>query len=332
MLGHAVELARSFAEGTASTTVMRGPPASATVFQPIPKALPARSLMRRGAESLSAEQRPELREVVLDPERRAELEPEFSPDIGMNQIVALLVHNIEIALPPRVADLVEGRPHVDIDDQDSELVAVRSDDRRGNAQRRHVRLLEGAVFLIEVDRRGVELPGRQLDRGLEVVAVAFALQLRLGNGADGAARPHAVDPHQLAPAVGDADDPELGIFRLGAELGDEPRGDPFLEHVAGRPGHGIDIVGDPRPHDPFDRLALHADIGAGAGHRRLELQREQMGTGIKPVERPRQRVAASMLRWISVLTAAAVSTTRATITSIKRVDSLMAWPLEMAGF
>ena len=40
----------------------------------------------------------------------------------------------------------------------------------------------------------------------------------------------------------------------------------------------------------------------------------------------------SMLRWMSMLTAAAVSTTRATITSIKRVDSLMAWPFEMAGF
>ena len=91
-------------EGTASTTVMRGPPASSTVFQPIPNAIAGAILddARRGV--VAVEQRGELREVVLDPERRAELESEFAPEVGMNEIVAVLVHREEIALPPRVAD------------------------------------------------------------------------------------------------------------------------------------------------------------------------------------------------------------------------------------
>ena len=141
MLGHGVVLVSSRAEGTASTTVMRAPPASATVFQPMPEVVAGAILDEPGFGVVAGERRRKLREVVLNPERRAEFESELAPDVGMDEIVAPIIHHVEVAFPRRVADLVEGRLHVDIDDQDSELVAVRRDDRRGDAQRRHIRLL-----------------------------------------------------------------------------------------------------------------------------------------------------------------------------------------------
>ena len=126
---------------------MRGPPASFTVFQPIPKPLPARSLMTRGADS-SPRAAGELREVVLDPERRAELESEFAPDIGMNEIVAPLLHREEIALASGVPQQVKGDKHIEL------MIMIPRRRRRarrsaGAPQRRQVGLLDRSAVAVE---------------------------------------------------------------------------------------------------------------------------------------------------------------------------------------
>jgi len=47
----------------------------------------------------------------------------------------------------------------------------------------------------------MDLAGRQFDGLLEGLLVALALQLRLRDATDGAARTRTVDPHDLAPVV-----------------------------------------------------------------------------------------------------------------------------------
>ena len=99
---------------------------------------------------------------------------------------------------------------------------MRGKNRCRNTQRRHIRYLDGAVLLIEVDGRDIDFILGQLDRFLEVRPVALALQLRVRDDSNRSIGTRAIDADELAPTVVDADKTELRIGRLGTEFHDQP--------------------------------------------------------------------------------------------------------------
>jgi hypothetical protein len=199
------------------------------------------------------EGRGELRELALPAVRCPELECKFSLLVGMDQIITPLVHHIDCGAEASRSHLLEDRPHVDIDDDDPDRLSVRAMDRRANAQHRHMRHLDDAVFLIELHGRDIDLISRQSDRGLEIRPVAFPLQLALRHNANGTVATRAVDSHDFAPAVAEADDAELEIGGLGRELRHVARGHALPPGVLARAVDGIDSARQAGTND-----AVHA--------------------------------------------------------------------------
>src|SRR5260221_9911391 len=78
----------------------------------------------------------------------------------------------------------------------------------------------------ELDRRDVNVAGRQRDRLFEIVPIAIALKLCVGYGADGAARSRTIHANDFASAVGNADDAQVVVPRLRGKFRREPRRQP----------------------------------------------------------------------------------------------------------
>src|SRR5437870_11019975 len=103
----------------------------------------------------------------------AELEAEFAIGIGVNEIITSLVHDVDAtAFELSRADAIKGRPQVDIDDHHSEELTVGSEYRSGRADRRQMRCLDHTVFLVELDRRDIDLPRSQAHGTLDIIAFA----------------------------------------------------------------------------------------------------------------------------------------------------------------
>ena len=163
--------------------------------------------------------RRQMREIDLPVVRLAEQRAEFARTIGMNEIVALPVDDIDrLARPRRRPDTVECAPHVDIDHEKAEQLAIICEDRRRDAKRRPVHLLDQSVAATEIERRDIDLSGTEPDRFLEIAAIASLLQALFGNDPNCIVRSRAVDADQLAAVVIKADDPKHRVGGLGFEF------------------------------------------------------------------------------------------------------------------
>jgi hypothetical protein len=238
------------------------------------------------------QQRREVRKVVLHARRHAGLESELARRIGVDQIVALRIDHISVpAFASGRANMVEGRPHIDVDDHDAEGASVRLVQRAGDAQERDMGNPDAAVAPAQIDLGDISLAGAQFDGLGQELTIALARQVRVRRDPDGAARPGAVDPHDLPPAVVETDDAKFAVARLGGEL----------RHVAG--GHAgapdglagaadrIDTAREPGADDPLDRdrRAETDHVGARGMYAGLELGREHPRSGIDPIQSARQR-------------------------------------------
>src|SRR5262249_13635849 len=99
------------------------------------------------------------------------------------------------------------------------------------------------------DGRAVDFARPQCDGRLEIAAPAFALQPVIGHDADRSARAHAIDPYDLAAAVGNADQAELRIGRFGVEVGDKARGQAIAPQLHRRTVDRMDATA----HDRADQ-------------------------------------------------------------------------------
>ena len=213
----------------------------------------------------------------------AELEAKLPARIGMQQIVSLAVDDVDVAAAARRRpDRREQRVEIDVDHHDAEGLSVRRLQRRRDAQHGHVRLRDCPVVLVEVDRRDIDLAGRQRDRLREVFAHGAPLQLGVGHAPHAAAGAGAVDAQDLAPAVGDADHAELEVGRLGAKLGHETIGQAVAPLRFAAAAGRIDAARDARANQPFerDRRAESDDVGARAA--RIGLQLRRQGARMRP--------------------------------------------------
>ena len=217
-------------------------------------------------------------EVFLPVGRRAEVRAELARGVGMNQIVAAFIDDVDLsALPHRRPHPVEGRSHVDVDDGDAERLAVGCHQGGGDAQGRHVRYFDDTILLIEIKCGNVGLIGRQADRLLEVAAVALALQLRIGNQPDGMVRARTIDTNDFASAILDADDPELRVSRLGFEFGQQALRELVVPALFGEAIDGIGAAGEMRPDQPVQcgRRPKACNVAARAAHLGLQIDGEE---------------------------------------------------------
>ena len=176
--------------------------------------------------------RRQIREVAFPVVRLVEQPAEFARTVGMNEIVALLVDDVDVlAWPHRRPDAVEGPPHVDIDHENAERLAVVVEDRRGDAKRRPVRLLDLSVAATEVERRDVDLRGAQPGRLLEIAAIVSLHQLLFRHDPNRLVRSRAIDTDKLAAIVVKTDDPHHRIGGLGFEFGHEARRQPLAPRL-----------------------------------------------------------------------------------------------------
>ena len=163
--------------------------------------------------------RRQMRKVGFPVVRLAEQRAEFARTIGMNEIVALPVDDVDrLARQHRRPHAVECPPHIDIDHENAERLAVIGEDRRRDAYRRPVRLLDQSVAAPEIERRNVDLSGPERERFREIVSVASLLQSLFGNDPNRVVRSHAVDADNLTAVVIKADDPKHRIGGLGFEF------------------------------------------------------------------------------------------------------------------
>ena len=116
---------------------------------------------------------------------RGEIAGEFAGPVRVDEIIAFGVDDINrVAQTRRLPDAVERRAHIDIDDNDAERFAVRSLKLGGDAQRRHVRDLDSAVFLIQIQGRHIYFVRLQAQRALEIGPIRLFLEFGIGHQAD----------------------------------------------------------------------------------------------------------------------------------------------------
>ena len=164
--------------------------------------------------------RRQVREVGFPVVRLAEQQAEFARTIGVNEIVALLVDDVDgLASSHRRPGAVECAPHIDIDHENAERFAVVGRDRRRDAKRRPVHFLDKSVAATEIERRDVDLRGAQPGRFLEIAAIVSLQQSLFGHDPNRFVRSRAIDADKLTAIVVKADDPNHRIGGLGFEFG-----------------------------------------------------------------------------------------------------------------
>src|SRR5258708_1755200 len=133
------------------------------------------------------------RVILLDAIWRAELETECAACIGMREVGAARGHHIDAGCG----------------------------NRRRSPDHRHKGVFDRAVFLVELDRRYLDDAVTRGDGLLKIGPLCFALQLRVGSDVNLATRGPTLDPDDFAPSVGNPDDADMGVVRLGIQLVDE---------------------------------------------------------------------------------------------------------------
>ena len=133
--------------------------------------------------------------------------------------------------------------------------------------------------------------GRQRDRLAEIFGVALPLQFGIRNDARRAVLARAIDPHDLATAVFDADDAELVIGRLEGELGGKSR-----RHAAAPDRFAGAVVGmnaavAARANDAVERGrgGKAQRVGARDTRSACDLGGERPGMDFEPLHRARHR-------------------------------------------
>ena len=188
--------------------------------------------------------RRQMREIGLPVGRLAEHRAELAGTIGMNEIVAPPVDDVDrLARPHRRPDTVEGATHVDVDHEKAEQFAIICKDRRCDAKRRPVHLLDQSVAATEIERRDIDLSGSQPDRFLEIAAIASLLQALFGNDPNGIVWPRAVDADQFAAVVIKSDEANQRVGRLGFKFRCEAACQPV---APGFFGDAVDRIGAAR--------------------------------------------------------------------------------------
>ena len=89
-------------------------------------ARPSGSIRHNAREPLhGSERRCQVGEVGQPTRRLARLRPEFARGVGMNKIFAAFIDDIYLSTGPhRRPDAIKRRPHVDVDDDDTERLAI----------------------------------------------------------------------------------------------------------------------------------------------------------------------------------------------------------------
>jgi len=145
-----------------------------------------------------------------------------------------------------------------------------------------MRDLDGALAFSELDRRDVNVAGRQRDRLFEIVPIAIALKLCVGYGADGAARSRTIHANDFAAAVGNADDAQVVVPRLRGKFRREPRRQPAPLGRRKDAGPVGDVAGTSHL---IDGQAQH--IGPGTTDHRFEFGCEKLYVTAKALQRSR---------------------------------------------
>jgi hypothetical protein len=233
--------------------------------------------------------RPE--EVVLDAGRLAEIEAELALRVGVNEIVSPFVHHEHPPLLPRCrAHAREGGAQIDIDDHHAERPAIPCVDWRPCPHDGDAWPVDGTLLLIELDLRDVDAADGQRDRPCEIVLVPPALQLGIGNDADGAVGRCAVHPEDFASSIGKADDAELQVVGLDLQLGHEPQCQAIAPLLHAHAIARIHASSEARAHDPINRHGRSEPdhVGPRAANRGLELGGQQTCVRIDPIQGSRQ--------------------------------------------
>ena len=218
----------------------------------------------------------QMREVGLPVGLLAEQPAELLRAIGMNEIIALLVDDVNVlAAPHRRSGTVERPPHIDVDHEDAERLAVLGKDRRRDAERRPVDFLDLAVAATEVERRDVDLRRSQPGRFLEIAAIVSLQQVFLGYDPNRFVRPRTVDTDELAAIVVQADDPHHRVGRFGFELCRKTGRQPLTPCLLGNAVERIDAA---RPARADQSVQRHGgtkaqDISGRAGRIIFEVGR-----------------------------------------------------------
>ena len=168
-----------------------------------------------------------IRKHILQANGWTEVEGEGPARLRVHDEVSGLVDDIQrFVLTDQGLRALQNVPHVHVHDHDPKQLAIRGVDRSRRPQRRLVRDADVAVLSIQVDPGQIEAPGGQARHLPIVVAIALALQGLGGHGAQAVRR--AIDPYQLTPAIADADQAQLEVFRLGIAKGEKDLLQPLL--------------------------------------------------------------------------------------------------------
>src|SRR5262249_28021152 len=142
--------------------------------------------------------------------------------IRVKEIVALPVDEVDLlARPRRRAYAVERAPHIDVDHEKAERLAVVREDRRRDAKRRPVHGLDESVAATQVERRDIDFSRAEAGRFLEVGAAASLQQSLFGHDPNRVVRSRAIDTDKLTAIIVKAYDPDHRIGGLGFEFGRE---------------------------------------------------------------------------------------------------------------
>ena len=221
--------------------------------------------------------RRQRREVGLPVVGLVEQPAEFAGTIGVDEIVTLAVDDIDrLARQCRRPHPVECPPHVDIDHENAEQFAVIGEDRRRDAERRPVRLLDQSVAAPQIELRNIDLSGGETDRILEIGSIAALLQSLFGNDPNRVVWSHAVDADNFAPVIIKADDAKHRVAGLGFQFRREAARDPV---APGLFGHAIDGIDTSRPAGADQAAQRHRrtearDISGRAGRIIFEVGRD----------------------------------------------------------
>ncbi|MGB6964416.1 MAG: hypothetical protein WBD90_07985 [Xanthobacteraceae bacterium] len=192
----------------------------------------------------------------------------------MNQIIAAAVDDIDMRARLRTCrKLMQDRLHVDIDDRHAERLMIgRLDDGR-DAQHRNAHGTPAPHT--ELNRRDINLSQRRRLRRFEKVDCARVLQLAVGDDTYRAVLAETVDPDQFAP-VGEIDQAEDIVGRLGGKLGGETPGQAFPPRRLGDPTFRIGAAGKMRAHDAGNGrgFAKSGGVFARAADRRGKRRRQ----------------------------------------------------------
>ena len=141
----------------------------------------------------------------------------------MQEVIARIVYDIDMAsLACGPTNSIEHRPQIEIGDHNSKPATIGGKHWRGNPHYRNMRDLDGALVLSELDRRDINIAGRQCDCLFEIISIAIALKLCVGYRADGAAHSRTIHANDFAPAVGNADDAQVVVPGLCGKFCREP--------------------------------------------------------------------------------------------------------------